>query len=409
MIKKYAVVFSLFLISSLLFAEVIRPAHRYFEIGIAAEAGLSNNSLTAKDLLKKELIIDLNKLADDMPKKGLSFDADADLSLFMNLNLKNDVHAGLNIGTDVTGNVTVSRGIFDFLGHGNELGEKIRSGGEIYGDVFAYVTTSAGFKINRILFKVSPSIFTPLFHMESSGMKASFVNCPSGSIKATLASDIKIYSYTDISPLLDKNSGSSFEPANMSGTKFGFDMEIRAELPVFRTLQCGGYMRIPIVPGRMDNMMTATFSTEYESENMKSLLQNDSANNSGYNISDMTFGKEEIRLNRPFRTGGEIMWRPFGNWMSFGALLGFGVRYPFSNSAKAYIDYDFSMDISLFKILGVSFATVRYDEIFAQRFGFMLNARVIEIDLGVEFRGADFVNSIKGSGAGAFVKFSTGF
>lgn len=409
MIKRYAVVFSLFLMSAILYAENLRPAHRYFEIGFAVNAGLSNNTLTAKDLLKNELIIDLNKLSDNMPKKGLRFDADADLSMFMNLNLKNGVHAGLNMGTDFYGNITVSKGIFDFLGNGNDLGEKIKSDGSFSGDVFTYVTTSAGFKLNRILFKVSPSVFAPLLHIESSDTRASFVNAPDGSIKAVLSSDLKIYSYTDISSFFDKNSSASFDPADMSGTKFGFDMEVSAELPVFRTLQCGGYMRIPVVPGRLNNMTTAVFSMEYEAENIIPVLQNDSSKKSGYNISDTAFSKDEIWISRPFRTGAELMWRPFGNWMSFGALLGFGVRYPFSTSAKAYIDYDFSIDMSLFKILGVSFATVRYDEIFAQRFGFMLNARVIEIDLGVEFRGADFVNSIKGSGAGAFVKFSTGF
>ena len=310
MIKRYAVVFSLFLMSAILYAENLRPAHRYFEIGFAVNAGLSNNTLTAKDLLKKELIIDLNKLSDNMPKKGLRFDADADLSMFMNLNLKNGVHAGLNMGTDFYGNITVSKGIFDFLGNGNDLGEKIKSDGSFSGDVFTYVTTSAGFKLNRILFKVSPSVFAPLLHIESSDTRASFVNAPDGSIKAVLSSDLKIYSYTDISSFFDKNSSASFDPADMSGTKFGFDMEVSAELPVFRTLQCGGYMRIPVVPGRLNNMTTAVFSMEYEAENIIPVLQNDSSKKSGYNISDTAFSKMKYgsadRLERERNSCGDL-------------------------------------------------------------------------------------------------------
>ena len=39
----------------------------------------------------------------------------------------------------------------------------------------------------------------------------------------------------------------------------------------------------------------------------------------------------------------------------------------------------------------------------------MLNARVLEIDVGAEVQSADFVTSLKAGGAGAFVKVSMGF
>ena len=408
--KKAAIFFTAFALCAALSAERLHPAHRYFELGVAASAGLSNNTFGANDIFKKEMVIDLRKLADGMTEQGFRVDAVGGASFFMNLNLKNGVHAGLNAGTEIAGNAAVAQDVFNFLGHGRALGQTIQAGADLSADAFAYATASAGFKICRFYCTVSPSVFMPVLHAESSDITASLDNGVSGSVKAAASSTVRLYSYADMRPLFDSRSGGSFEAGNIRAEHIGFDLALAAETQVLRTLQCGAYMRIPFVPGRIDNLASATVSMGYEAESLPALIERASPDGTSYSISSITYGKERIWIHRPFRMGAELAWRPFGNWMTFGALLGLGVRYPYTRKAKAYADYDFSIDISTpFKIIGITLASVRYNEICAQRVTLMLNARVLEIDVGAEVQSADFVTSLKAGGAGAFVKVSMGF
>lgn len=408
--KKTIILFTLCALSTVLSAERLHPAHRYFELGVAASAGLSNNTFGANDIFKKEMVIDLRKLADGMTEQGFRVDAVGGASFFMNLNLKNGVHAGLTVGTEFSGNAAIAKDVFDFLGHGRELGETIKAGGNLSADAFAYTTASAGFKICRFYCTVSPSVFMPVLHAESSDITASLDNGVSGSVKAAASSTVRLYSYADMRPLFDSRSGGSFEAGNIRAEHIGFDLALAAETQVLRTLQCGAYMRIPFVPGRIDNLASATVSMGYEAESLPALIERASPDGTSYSISSITYGKERIWIHRPFRMGAELAWRPFGNWMTFGALLGLGVRYPYTRKAKAYADYDFSIDIATpFKIIGITLASVRYNEICAQRVTLMLNARVLEIDVGAEVQSADFITSFRAGGVGAFVKVAMGF
>ena len=98
---------------------------RIFEIGFDADVGFSNNYFAISELMKKELEIDLRKIADEIDKKGLSFDIIFLSDFFMNLNLKNDVSVGLASGMDTSGNGTISKDLFEFLGYGDALQAKI--------------------------------------------------------------------------------------------------------------------------------------------------------------------------------------------------------------------------------------------------------------------------------------------
>lgn len=408
--KKTIILFTLCALCTVLSAERLHPAHRYFELGIAANVGASNNTLGAKDIFTREVVIDLRKLADGMTEQGFRVDAVGGASFFMNLNLKNGVHAGLTAGAEISGNAAIAKDVFDFLGHGRELGETIKAGGNLSADAFVYTTASAGFKICRFDCTVSPSVFMPVLHAESSDITASLDNGVNGSVKARAASSVRMYSYTDLSPFLGNQTGGSFEPGTIRAEHIGFDLALATETQVVRTLQCGAYMRIPFVPGRIDNMATAALSMGYEGEGLPALIGASSSDGTSYSVSSITYGKERIWIHRPFRMGAELAWRPFGNWMTFGALLGLGVRNPYTRKAKAYVDYDFSIDIATpYKIIGITLASVRYNEICAQRVSIMLNARVLEIDVGAEVQSADFITSFRAGGVGAFVKVAMGF
>ena len=128
-----------------------------------------------------------------------------------------------------------------------------------------------------------------------------------------------------------------------------------------------------------------------------------------FDSGEKIYGKEKYWISRPFRTGAEIAWRPFGNWMKFGALLGLGVKYPWTSEAKPYIEYKGTVEASLFNILGINFSSSYINEVFVHQAGFMLNCRVLEIDCGVSAQGANFKKSCQGSGFGAYTGIRIGW
>ena len=84
--KIIAFIFSISILCTAAFASNFFEK-RYFEIKTGADIGISNNLFSCKDLLKKDLVIDLKKIADDCPKNGFDIRANIDPKLEINLNI----------------------------------------------------------------------------------------------------------------------------------------------------------------------------------------------------------------------------------------------------------------------------------------------------------------------------------
>ena len=63
---------SLFLLASSFATSEIHEYNRRVEFGVEAEAGFSNNAISASDVLVKELVIDLQEFDDKLPRHGLT-------------------------------------------------------------------------------------------------------------------------------------------------------------------------------------------------------------------------------------------------------------------------------------------------------------------------------------------------
>ena len=61
---------------------------RFFEIKAGTDLSLSNNVMSSNDVLKKDLVIDLRKIAEDCPASGFNVVASMQPSVEMNLNIK---------------------------------------------------------------------------------------------------------------------------------------------------------------------------------------------------------------------------------------------------------------------------------------------------------------------------------
>ena len=96
-------------------------SQRFFEVKVGAEADFSNNLFGLNDFLKKDLVVDLRKIANECPDGGFNIRADAQPSLAFNINIR-DIHVGFSTGSEVYSSMTVGDDLFDFLGYGNTIG-----------------------------------------------------------------------------------------------------------------------------------------------------------------------------------------------------------------------------------------------------------------------------------------------
>lgn len=380
--------------------------HRYFEMGFSFDFDISNNYFNVKDILKKDLVIDLAKIADEMPDKGWMVNVNLEPNFFMNLNLKNGVHVGLNTGVEVYGNVNISKDLFDFIGHGNELGETLSFSSDMRGDAFLYTGVAVGFNLFGFHLEVIPSLFKPLVHAETSEMTATIKNPENGGLETRFVSELALYSSVDM-------ESDNFEETIFDAIKegWGFDIESTLEHKIFNSLNAAVYSRIPIVPGRLNYAakMNMGFSME-----MKDILDFSDENMvTETKEPEMTYGTADYKLHRPLRMGAQVAWRPFGKWFTLGGLIGFGVKEPFTSNWHGYVEYKLSCDMDLYiknwDFLGLHAYSSYMNEVFCHSVGLLFNLRVVEINVGVSVAGGSFASSFKGAGAGVYFMSSFGF
>lgn len=381
--------------------------HRYFEAGSSFDFSLSNNYFNVKDILKKDLVIDLAKIADEMPDKGWLANIDLSPNFFMNLNLKNGVHVGLNTGVEVYSSMNISKDLFDFIGHGNELGETLSFASNLRGDAFFHAGVAVGFNLFGFHLEVTPSVFKPLVHAETSEMTATVKNPETGGLEVRLVSELALYSCIDLDNT--DNLQESILDAIKEG--WGFDIESSLEHRIFNTLNGAVYSRIPIVPGKLNYAakMNMGFSME-----MKDILDFSDENVvTETKEPEMTYGTAEYKLHRPLRMGAQVAWRPFGKWFTLGGLIGFGIKEPFTSDWHGYVEYKLSCDVDLYiknwDFLGLHAYSSYMNEVFRHSVGLLLNLRVVELNVGVSVAGGSFASSFKGAGAGVYFMSSFGF
>ena len=387
--------------------------HRIFEMGFSFDADFSNNYFNADDFLVKDLVIDLKKMASDMPEKGFCLNLNMKPDFFLNLNLKSGVHVGLNFGIESYGNFTISKDLFDFFGYGNDLNEKITLDGKMNGDAFMFVDCAVGFDLFGFHLELIPAVYLPLIHATAENVHGSFVNDEKGGLRANASADIVMYTFTDMQPFFDGDVDVN-QVVEAMKDGWGFDIASSLEHKIFNTLDGAVYSRIPIVPGQLNYSTKMTMTASMEVDELKNMFEDgDDGLQKDFDVSDKEYNTASYNLHRPLRMGAQVAWRPFGKWCTFGGLLGFGVKQPFTSDAYGYPEYTLSIDIDLFiknwNMLGLRLSSAYLDEVFKHNAGFIFNLRAFELDLGVCASGGSFTSSFKGAGAGAYLMVAFGW
>ena len=374
-------------------------SERFFEIQIGVPVDFSNNAISLDDIFKKELTLDLAKIANEMPSEGLNLIVDTKPYVALNLNIA-FIHIGMSAGVDVYEKMGISKDFFDFLGKGNEVGETLTFDFNNYTDLFAFCEADVGIDFSNFSIHVTPSLFAPVFSSSGSVAKVTFLNDEEGNINLNMNTNFGVYSNFD---MYDENFLSDlFSNGN------GFDVGVSASLPFGRKLVFSGKARIPIVPGSYQYK----YSSYYEATTTMNLLDS-SLNSSETNGNIKDFSKEvleeKIYINRPMKFNLYADYLLMGNVLKLCAGAGIGVFHPLLTDSFVYPEYYFNAGINLFDFIKASISTEYTSQIFKHQIALGINVRLIELDCGVSLQSTDFMKSFSNNGFGAYAIVSIGF
>ena len=386
--------------------------NRFFEYKICIPADVSNNSFAISDFLQKNVVIDLKKLADDVPSSGFGVIVATNPNMQVNLKA-GPVFVGIESGFDVYSKLGISKSLFELIGYGNEDKDNVDIEGNFFFDSFQYNQVNVGIKFKRFSINVTPGLFFPIATTGGNKISASFSNDKeNGSISFKANALVDTYAITDIQKIIKGgNNGDIIGEFKFSA---GFDVGGGFSMPLSNRLTVSATARLPLVPGTLHSKQSIKYDVNYSVNIM------DLGTGSGKGIKDATpnfdvnFGAAEAteyKVRRPMFIMGYLDFYPlFGtNLLSLRAGIGVGVRHPFAADAIGYFNYYTGATVNLIDVLKVTASMSYMDRIFKNQIELAINARIIEFDIGASLQSANFLKSWQGAGFGAYVNFAMGF
>lgn len=330
------------------------------------------------------------------------------------------------------------------------------------------------FGLKNLGIKVTPSYYLPLAYIPytSASMVVSPGDSSSGkTLTATGEASFNLYTPISLSGVLsvDENGSLNFDSdslnaifsdltSNIGTTAMellqngGISLGISADYPLFKTLTVGAYADFPLTPGKLSYKTSGTITGSAEVDGLLDILtssssssessssgsssssssssgtsssstessSSESSNSSEYYRYDYTFSdisytelEEAYSVRKPLRFGGELAWRPFGNWFTIRGKLGYAARNPFGEDwnwkNSMFMEYSGGVDISIFYILRLYAQTSYIDKVYAQQLGVGLNLRALELTAKIASSGTSLSQSFGVGGAKVFIGVTAGF
>jgi hypothetical protein len=382
------------------------PHRKHWEVGSDFGIGLANNLVGVSDILKKNIVIDLDKIAPSLGSQDAQMNMNLFGDAFFNLTLKEKYFLNFHTGIDGGINGVTSQAFIDLVTQGNI--NRHSSGGEIvniFGAVFGEV--GAGFKTKLSRFKLGGALnyYVPVIYIPEG--KFDYILDAETGIKVGVSSSVKVYTPFKLG---NSDNASKMNPTFDVGDLLksgGVDVSLSAEYALFNFLDVGADIRhIPLIPATLKNEMYVSL------ENFKIEANNLLANqNIDMPKVDAQFGFKNdasfIAL-RPMRVDFYADYRPFvTNLLIVRPNIGFTAITP---NAKGYFNAGLLLKSNLVRnIFGIHLG-MGYDEgVWKNRLGLGFNFRVFEFLMEGSLRSQDFTKSFDGHGFGLTLGTRIGF
>ena len=386
---------------------------RFFEVKTGASFGFSNNLITGNDIFKKELEIDLRKLADDCPKDGMDLLMNVGPSLEVNLNILR-FHLGLTTGAEMYGRFNVGKGLFDFAGYGNKLGETLNMNFTADTDAFAYSQLDVGLDLKKFKLHVKPAVFLPVMSTRGNGGTISVTNNPNDPDGNLI--DAKVNVNMDMfCPVDMKNPQNLAREVTVNGnvlssplfSGYGFDLGGYVAIPFSKSFSLDFDVRIPLAAGHIYKKTTVTAEYEYKAKNLNELSNKDNLTQKDpeFSASEDT----EFSIHRPLKASVYLDKNLLGTLFNARAGGGIGIQRPFSSEAIFYPEYYLGFTLNLIDFFKLGVSTQYRDRVFIHQVGTTLSIRFVQLDLGLSAQSSSFKKSFEVAGVGGYAYVTVGF
>jgi hypothetical protein len=394
---------------------------RYFEWGLDFDAEFANNYIGLTDILnpEKKVKIDLDLLPID---QGLSLDVDMGFRTFLNVQTrgKHEVGFGLSVGLDVDMYGTFPGEIMEFLSKGN-AGARSFSGDIATGaSIFADLDLEAHAKFGKLKLGLSPAMFIPVVYVPK----------PSGKIVLdttdAVSGEFFIDAYVYVPVPLAELQGSPDSPGDMGSfmnslminpwtilDARGFDLSLTAEYELLPVLDLGGSVsHIPLLPAYLGYGMHAHMAYRFNNEGLGILdmLEDD------FDFDEL-FTEEALettyndnaayRVFRPLSFDVYVQYKPLKTKsIILKPNFGFSVLTVYE---KALFNFGLEGKLDWKNFVSLTLRSGLRERVWRHEAAFMLNFRVLELDVGVALQSQGFKDSFKIKGAQAVVGVRLGF
>lgn len=391
------------------FAE-IDPPHRYFEIGTEVHVGVSNNWFSVPVFFQETLVVDLNKMADNL-SSGLTLDALLDARVNVAINGGKVFRMNIFAGAYGQGMVNISQEMLEFLANGNANTPNNTITAKLGTDINAYVEAGVRFQsiIKKLGISVTPTVFVPVAHVPRIVATAVVNPQEDGSMIATGKADVKAYS---VVPLNDPTN----IDINALLKDVGVDFSIGAQYAILPSLDVGlEVLHIPALAASLRNEASFSLNADYK---VNSVLDSVAGNSESqfyegkFEVGDPTYTTltEPKKIRRPIEAVLMTEWRPFGEWFDVNGSAGyvFGENHNFKFAVGAGFHL-LRMSKLGGHMLDFNIKSGYQDRIWTQQAQLIWNLRALELEFNVSSRSSNFLSSFTGTGLGAGFGLRIGF
>ena len=393
------------------FAE-IDPPHRYFEIGTEVHVGVSNNWFSVPDFFQETLVVDLNKMADNL-SSGLTLDALLDARVNVAINGGKVFRMNIFAGAYGQGMVNISQEMLEFLANGNANTPNNTITAKLGTDINAYVEAGVRFQsiIQNLGICVTPTVFVPVAYVPQVVATGKVEPQEDGSMIATGKADIKAYS---VVPLNDPTN----IDINALLKDVGVDFSIGAQYAILPSLDVGlEVLHIPALAASLRNETSFVASADYKVNPVLNSAMGDTDTDDkyfegSYEMSEITYTTltEPKKIRRPIEAVLMTEWRPFGEWFDVNGSAGyvFGENHNFKFAVGAGFHL-LRMSKLGGHMLDFNIKSGYQDRIWTQQAQLIWNLRALELEFNVSSRSSNFLSSFMGTGLGAGFALRVGF